>query len=654
MAIINPPPDREAWSAPEPGQSKKAKARRKRLATEQKPRVVVTIEPHMVLIPEEGENPDTATTSSAERVASFLHRAAERSTAKRKRADAEAAMTDDERAARDAQREEERRVRAEEQRREEEEGDEQTGTSSGPYPDNAARLRRYERVQDLLDQGKEAARRQAIEHAKSLRVIEHARREAFAIEYSYPLSTADPDSGTAETPSGRPAPTSDPESPDAVPVKWKIDAIAYRGFVAMVATTNTISTRAAELLVNDAITLHEDYEPTLQLLEKGGTSYRHAQIIADSGIVVPEEYRSEYEAILLPFADKLTPPQFKRKAQAVAATYKEDALEERHREALKDRSITLTAAEDGMADLHIYSDAVTATAIKNRLTGIAKGIHTAGDERTLKQVTVDVATELLLTGTTELEGTPTSDALNLSHIEPAGVTFREVPDDENVADVLGTGSIGKGLGSLSSKGLQVAIRVPAMTLLDHGSEQAYLEQYGPISMETATLLMANAPGFTRILTDPDTGAVLSVGTKQYKVPAAMRMWLMFRDQTCRFPGCTMPARYCDFDHTLDWQFGGETQVTNLIALCREHHNLKHHTGWRYTQDEDAIATWVSPSGRTMTTEPANRIPLRTSGPRNNGAVRHSEGAKKDSDVLFEIDPASDTHGPDSDGGITVA
>jgi hypothetical protein len=105
---------------------------------------------------------------------------------------------------------------------------------------------------------------------------------------------------------------------------------------------------------------------------------------------------------------------------------------------------------------------------------------------------------------------------------------------------------------------------------------------------------------------------------------------------------------------IDWQFGGETKVTNSLALCREQHNLKHHTGWEYTQDEDAIATWVSPSGRIEITEPANHIPIRTSGTGNNGTVRNEEGPKEDPDALSEIDPASDTHGPDSDGGITVA
>jgi hypothetical protein len=45
-----------------------------------------------------------------------------------------------------------------------------------------------------------------------------------------------------------------------------------------------------------------------------------------------------------------------------------------------------------------------------------------------------------------------------------------------------------------------------------------LEGYGPIDIETARRLAADAPGFTRILTHPETGAVLSLGRDRYAIP----------------------------------------------------------------------------------------------------------------------------------------
>lgn len=141
------------------------------------------------------------------------------------------------------------------------------------------------------------------------------------------------------------------------------------------------------------------------------------------------------------------------------------------------------------------------------------------------------------------------------------------------------------------------------------------------------LLAGNAPGFTRILTDPDTGATLSVGSRLYKVPDSMRCWILYRDKTCRFPGCRMPAKFCDLDHVLDWAMGGETNVTNIASLCRKHHMVKHHTDWNYTMDDDGVLTWVSPSGRTTLNNPANHIPVKTVG----GTVVNDVGAQKDRD-----------------------
>jgi len=78
---------------------------------------------------------------------------------------------------------------------------------------------------------------------------------------------------------------------------------------------------------------------------------------------------------------------------------------------------------------------------------------------------------------------------------------------------------------------------------------------------------------------------------------------MTQDQTCRFPGCTTPAEFCDLDHTDDWQYGGDTALVNLVHLCKSHHGLKHHTDWAYTQDEFGVCNWVSPTGATYVTEP---------------------------------------------------
>ncbi|TFC59818.1 HNH endonuclease, partial [Cryobacterium sp. TMT2-15-1] len=153
----------------------------------------------------------------------------------------------------------------------------------------------------------------------------------------------------------------------------------------------------------------------------------------------------------------------------------------------------------------------------------------------------------------------------------------------------------------------VHVTVPAMTLLGHSEAPGHLEGYGPIDPDTAREIAARAPGFIRILTHPDTGAVLSVGRTRYKVPKELRRYLRVRDETCRWPGCRRAATQCDIDHTLDWQYDGLTEHDNLAHLCPADHALKSETRWTYTHLPDGTLKWTSPTGRTFISEPATII-----------------------------------------------
>jgi hypothetical protein len=70
-----------------------------------------------------------------------------------------------------------------------------------------------------------------------------------------------------------------------------------------------------------------------------------------------------------------------------------------------------------------------------------------------------------------------------------------------------------------------------------------------------------------------------------------------RDRTCVFPYCARPARRCDCDHVVPHSRGGPTCPCNLAALCRHHHRIKTHAGWRYTIIESGIYLWGDPHGQ---------------------------------------------------------
>ncbi|WP_153303343.1 HNH endonuclease signature motif containing protein [Plantibacter flavus] len=114
---------------------------------------------------------------------------------------------------------------------------------------------------------------------------------------------------------------------------------------------------------------------------------------------------------------------------------------------------------------------------------------------------------------------------------------------------------------------------------------------------------------TRVLTHPETSAVVSVGRQQYRVPADLQRAVRLRDVTCRAPGCGRRSRACDLDHSVAWADGGTTSVGNLACVCRHHHRLKHLPGWSLDHRPDGVLEWTTPDGKRHRTEPESVPPF---------------------------------------------
>ncbi|HEY0117278.1 MAG TPA: hypothetical protein VGC04_00685 [Cellulomonas sp.] len=160
-----------------------------------------------------------------------------------------------------------------------------------------------------------------------------------------------------------------------------------------------------------------------------------------------------------------------------------------------------------------------------------------------------------------------------------------------------------------------------------------LAGYGPVPPAVTERLVAGVSS-SLVLADRTTGVLLpctpSVGSgieagvgacvgaedgtadvlasRSYRPSARLAAYVVARDSTCRFPGCRVPAWRCDLDHieSFDNRRPAVEQTTadNLQPLCRYHHRLKTHGGWRVERHPlTGATTWTSPIGQAYICPP---------------------------------------------------
>ncbi|MFC6355960.1 HNH endonuclease signature motif containing protein [Luethyella okanaganae] len=364
-----------------------------------------------------------------------------------------------------------------------------------------------------------------------------------------------------------------------------------RSFVSEMACALQLPERSAERLIDESEILVRELTRTLDALANGDISYRHAQVVIDQARTLPSEARVAFEAVMLTTAATATVAELRRAALRERERMHPESIASRRRTAVEERRVALDGTCDGMAWLHHHLPIEQAVGVFNRITAAARSLQGSHESRTLDQLRADVAASLLLDGDCDYD-------------------YDYDYDDELANAPLKAEAKTKTSRMAALRGIRptVIVTVPVLTLLGHGDEPAELAGHGPIDADTARELAARAPSFTRLLTHPETGAVLSIGRESYTVPADLKRWLLLRDERCRFPGCGRPAQQCELDHTVAWQHGGRTDGSNLAFLCRKHHRLKHLTHWQARQDDDGVLDWRSPSRRQYRTRPAVRPP----------------------------------------------
>ncbi|MFD1848362.1 HNH endonuclease signature motif containing protein, partial [Arthrobacter flavus] len=335
--------------------------------------------------------------------------------------------------------------------------------------------------------------------------------------------------------------------------------------------------RTAGFLVEHSTLLTRYCPATLEALETGKLTKRHAWAVVEEAASIPDTnptVTAAFEARLIGMASVTTVAKFRQQANRLREELHPESIAARQKKAVKERGVFLTPSYDGMAWLEAYLPVDQAAGIFHRVDTAARALQGPDEPRTLTQLRADVLADALTS---------------------AGASGHIAGAESNLTDTQ---------GSSAYWGVQakIFVTVPVMTLLG-GDAPGELEGHGPIDPDTARKLAGHAPSFTRILTHPFTGARLGADATTYRVPKDLQDAVRVRDRTCRHPGCNRLAVFCELDHTTPWSQGGRTSYGNLAALCKRHHKLKSEGYWQYRQPEPGTIIAISPAGETYLTRP---------------------------------------------------
>jgi len=340
-----------------------------------------------------------------------------------------------------------------------------------------------------------------------------------------------------------------------------------------VAAALRMSTGTAQIRIDVARTLVNHLPNVCSALAMGEISPAHATVIAREsasairdGMGPAHIYSIEQSA--LAYAEFHTPTQVANKVRTTIAKLAPEPFEEIAERARDTRRVSCFREVDGLSTIVAILPAEDAQIV---MKAIENFIHA--------QVTAETI------GTDDSEVAPGQHRSMDMKRADALTSIATWSLQQSTADV-----------KLHRRPVTVNVTIDLPTLLGLAENPGQLAGYGAIPASVARALASDGK-WQRFITDPQTGTLLDYGRESYEPPQALVDFLIARDRTCRFPGCRHSAARADLDHAQSWESGGETSAANLGALCRRHHRLKTHGGWKLVSHSDGACTWTSPLGK---------------------------------------------------------
>jgi hypothetical protein len=375
-----------------------------------------------------------------------------------------------------------------------------------------------------------------------------------------------------------------------------------------VATALRMSTGTAQIRIDVARTLVNHLPNVCSALAMGEISPAHATVIAREsasairdGMGPAHIYSIEQSA--LAYAEFHTPTQVANKVRTTIAKLAPEPFEEIAERARDTRRVSCFREVDGLSTIVAILPAEDAQIV---MKAIENFIHAqvANESITLNAHGVNGAAAAgvleLLAGVGAAgvgAAHAASDFANDSDVQPGQHRSMDMKRADALTSIAAWSLQQNTVDvKLHRRPVTVNVTIDLPTLLGLAENPGQLAGYGAIPASVARALASDGK-WQRFITDPQTGTLLDFGRESYEPPQALVDFLIARDRTCRFPGCRHSAARADLDHAKSWESGGETSAANLGALCRRHHRLKTHGGWKLKSHSDGACTWTSPLGK---------------------------------------------------------
>ena len=393
-----------------------------------------------------------------------------------------------------------------------------------------------------------------------------------------------------------------------------------------------MSGNSAQYKIDIARSLINTLPNTCSALATGEISPAHANVIARETAAairegLPVEAIARIEESAIAHAEFHTPAQVGNKVRTMLAQVAPKEFEEIVVRARETRKVSMYRESDGMATVVAILPAEDAQTVMSAIENFVIRANRRDEEARNHAAKAEIIRAAFLgrapsiydsakrSSGAGVSGAGVSGAgvsgagvsgeqIKMTPEEEAAFAHEYVPDfrtmDMKRADALSeiagiAVSLSEDEAKSHRRSVSVNVTIDLPTLLGLNENPGQLAGYGVLPAQIMRAL-AGEGKWRRFITDPNTGTLLDYGRDSYQPPQDLVDYLIARDRTCRFPGCRQSAARADIDHAEAWEDGGETSAANLGALCRRHHRMKTHGGWKLTSNEDGSCNWESPDG----------------------------------------------------------